>query len=539
MRNSRHAVLPDASRLGMVELGVFRLRSLLGRGSCGTAFLAENGSSGRDAVVKIAHAADADHLEARFASEVRAANLVDHPNVVEMFTAGETSDGLPALAMEFVPGVPLEDILEERGADLPRMFIRDVFAQLGSAIAAFHNASVTHRELSPANIIVGDGLDGSVVTKLLDFGAACLGPDPGRVSLVGTTRYPAPEQIVGAGGPATDLYALGALLWWALSGSEFQPDVRTLADLSEARLMGTRPKDIRRLAPDVPDDVAALLSELLAFEPKNRPTAPQFCERWGSCGLVEPDAPMTRQTVATQSRKPFALCLDDDPVRVGNLREHLERAGWDFEVASPDEPMETLARPGVIFVSGDLPGEASVAVLRRAAGLFAGVTIVAMIWSERERAAMIRAGADFAIRVPFDLPHIAEALEEAQAPDAVEAAMTLPFQVAPQSRSVPEPPPDVESFLGRTPELIADIGEAIEHQNVPMAVEACTQLRQQASRFGGQELVKLVAACAAFAKTHDFHRAAEYGALLEDEYGNLFRRLMAPPSPSSGSPRLD
>lgn len=543
MRNQRRKALPDAARLGTVELGCFRLKELLGRGSYGTAFLADQEGFGREAVVKIAHAGliegrDAERVRARFASELQTATRVNHPNVVTLFTAGETADGLPAIAMEYVPGAPLEDILEQRAGHLAPSFVHEVFAQLGSAVAAFHKASVTHRDLSPSNIIVGDGDDGSLVVKVLDFGAARLGPDSGRVSIVGTPRYMAPEQVLGTAGPASDVYALAAMLWWAIAGLEVQSEVTTLQDVMEARLMGPQRKDIRDVAPGTAPEVAKLLSDMLEFEPSSRPTAAEFCERWAACDVAEPDAPKARRSVTippspraesarTQRIEMLeAACFDDDPVRIGQLRGFLEHSKCRMRVVSLYEPMETLARPGIIFVSGSLPGGAAESILHRASTLFAGVTVVAMVKSERERSAMIRAGADLAVRVPVDLPHIAEALEEARAPQEIDAADTTPYGLVPSRRERSFSVVDIEAFLGLAPELIADIIEAIEQRHVGTVLDACAQLRERASTLGGVELARLSTACAAFAETRDFSSAAGFGVELEKEYGTLFQRLM-------------
>ena len=494
-------------------------------------------------MVKIAHGGllegrDADRVRARFAAELKAATQVNHPNVVTLFTSGETSDGLPAIAMEYVPGASLEDILDQRAGRLPATFVHDVFAQLGSAVAAFHKASVTHRDLSPSNIIVGDGDDGSLIVKILDFGSARLGPDSGRVSIVGTPRYMAPEQVVGSAGPASDVYALGAMLWWALAGSEVQSEVQTLEDVMEARLIGPHSKDIRETAEDVAPEVAALVAEMLEFEPSRRPSAAQFCQRWSACDVAESDAPRSRRSVSipplpraeaarTQRIELLeAVCFDDDAVRVAQLRGFLEHSKCRLRVVSLYEPMETLARPGILFVSGSLAGGAAEAILHRASTLFPGVTLVAMVRSERERGAMIRAGADLAVRVPVDLPHIAEALEEARGPRSIDSAVTAQHLVAPPRRERPASVVDIEAFLGLAPELIADILEAIQHERVDAILDACTQLRERANTLGGVELARLSTACAAFAQTQDFSSAEGFGAELEKEYGTLFRRLM-------------
>src|SRR5690606_30207332 len=104
-------------RIGQVELGCFKLQRIIGRGSYGTTYFAEQLGFGRDAVVKIAHAElfrtrDADLIRRRFTEELQTASRVQHPNLVTLYTAGETQDRVPAMAMEFIPGHTLEEAMQ-------------------------------------------------------------------------------------------------------------------------------------------------------------------------------------------------------------------------------------------------------------------------------------------------------------------------------------------------------------------------------------------------------------------------------------------
>jgi len=538
----RRSALPDGARLGTVELGCFRLKEVLGRGSYGTVFLAEQEGFARDAVVKIAHAKlvegrNGDMVRSRFAAELRAATQVNHPNVVTLFTAGETADGLPAIAMEYVPGAPLEDILEQRAGDLPDAFIHDVFAQLGSAVAAFHQASVTHRDLSPGNVVVGDSENG-VSVKVLDFGVAKLGGDRGRSSVVGTPRYMAPEQVVGSAGPASDVYAVGAMLWWAISGEEFQSQVRTLEDVTEARLMGAKPRDIRTLAPRTPNDVADILNAMLSFEASDRPTAAEFCERWAACE-PDPQASSSRRRSVTipgfQEERPVQTVHDDllqcivfdtDRVRVGVLDGFLSQQRCRTRAIPVHEATEALSMgPQVVFVSGGLMGGASISLLERARRDTPGALIVALIDSERQRTAMIRAGADYALRVPTDLVHLVEHLEEARQSRNRALRATIPGVIPPAAHVQPSQAM-VEEFLGEAPELLADIGDALDLKQAVVARRACDRLRTRATELGGTELAQLCAACSAFVAEGDFEKAAGFRDQLELGYATVFRQLM-------------
>ncbi len=541
----RRAALPDSARLGTIELGCFRLKELLGRGSYGTVFLADQEGFDREAVVKIAHARllvgrDAGQVRARFAAELRAATRVNHPNVVTLFTAGETSDGLPAIAMEYVPGTTLEALLDQRAGALPPAFLHDVFGQLGRAVAAFHRASVTHRDLSPTNVIVGDDEHGDLVVKVLDFGAAAMGD--GRTSIVGTPRYMAPEQVVGASSTSSDVYALGAMLWWALTGQEFHSNVVTLEDVTEARLMGSVRVDIREVVPDVSQGVAELVGDMLVFETGNRPSAPEFCERWealaseldtssgpaqGRSVTLPPHAAPARRTA--RPRMLACVVFEPDHVRAGLLSGFLQRCNCHVEAASVAESIAALAnRPDVVFVSAHLPGGACEPIIRRAKADYPGALVVALIATERERSTLIRAGADVALRLPGDLPHLSEHLEEARLGGGAHASGTLPTTAGGELSS-PAPGPDaavIEIFVGEAPELLADISDALDRRDAALALVACDKLRSRALALGGTQLARLSNACAAFADDGDFRTAAGFKDELDAEYGVVFQRLM-------------
>jgi len=205
-------------------LGSFRLLRVLGQGSFATAFLAEQIGTDRKAVVKIAH----EHLirsdqgkivRERFASEVRAATRVTHPNLVTIYTAGETDEGLPALAMEYLEGETLGQRLR-RGERLTIDELCRGFSQLGSALECVHASRVIHRDVSPENVFLTRGHDGFAF-KLLDFGIARLQDiTSGNHSALGTPFYVAIEQLRGEPTNASDVYSVGALLWWCLTGEE-------------------------------------------------------------------------------------------------------------------------------------------------------------------------------------------------------------------------------------------------------------------------------------------------------------------------------
>ena len=204
----------------------------------------------------------------RFVREARSAAGLSHPNAVAVFDAGEADDHL-YLVMEFVDGRTLADLLAERGPLDPAQateIITPVLAALGHA----HAAGIVHRDVKPSNIMVsGDG-----TVKLLDFGIARRFDDlAGAITvegqMVGTPQYLAPEQIEGGPvSPATDLYAVGVVLFEMLTGSvPFNGDSAVSTAL--ARLHGPAP-DVRTQRPDVPPGLAAVIRQAMARAPAER-----------------------------------------------------------------------------------------------------------------------------------------------------------------------------------------------------------------------------------------------------------------------------
>ena len=266
------AAATPADRLGTTVLRSFRLIEIIGAGSFATAFLAEQLGTDRKAVVKVTHAhlvagPTANVVKRRFEDELRALTRVRHPNLVTVYLAGETDDGLPALAMEHVEGNTIGEMLEVVAGPMSAEMLRPVFLQIGSAIRTLHSAGIVHRDIAPSNIIISIDSGGTPEATLLDLGVAQL-QDTARAipGAVGTPRYVAPEQMQGHAMPASDLYALGAILWWALTGEELEP--------------GTSGTDPRRLRSELPKSVAELMVRMLSPEPSERPSAEEFVATW-------------------------------------------------------------------------------------------------------------------------------------------------------------------------------------------------------------------------------------------------------------------
>src|SRR5215210_7435145 len=203
----------------------------------------------------------------RFTRESRAAASIDHPNVIPIYYTGE-HDGLLYIAMRYVEGSDLRTLVRAEGRLLPERAAR-IVAQVGSALDAAHARGIVHRDVKPANVLLG-GEDHAYLT---DFGLTKRLHSAGGASThaggwVGTLGYVAPEQIRGGRVDArADVYALGCVLFHALSGGP--PYQR---DRDEATLwahLNDPPPPVSSV-PGVPEGFEDVLRRALAKDPGER-----------------------------------------------------------------------------------------------------------------------------------------------------------------------------------------------------------------------------------------------------------------------------
>jgi serine/threonine-protein kinase len=207
-----------------------------------------------------------EDLRRRFVREARLAARLAHPNVVRVFDVGE-DDGRPFIAMEYVEGETLAELLARRGP-LAAAEAATLGVQACSGLAAVHAAGLVHRDVKPQNLLLGT--DG--VLKLGDFGVA-VGQEATRLTLagtvLGTAGYLAPEQARGEQvTAAADIYAVGAVLFELLTGEQ----VRSVASLAELRADdGFRPSEVAGRLPGTPPELVAAVSACLSVRPEDRP----------------------------------------------------------------------------------------------------------------------------------------------------------------------------------------------------------------------------------------------------------------------------
>ncbi|AXG78534.1 serine/threonine-protein kinase [Streptomyces paludis] len=256
---------------GRLIAGRYRIAGLIGRGGMGTVWRAEDLVLDREVALKRLHATpdrlSADEiatLHERSRREARSAARIAHPHVVVVHDVVE-DDGVPCLVMEYVRSVTLGSLLADGAAVPVREAVRIGLAMTG-ALRAAHTAGVVHRDVKPANVLLGD--DGRIV--LTDFGIAL----PSGAStltatgeMIGSVRYMAPERVRGrTAGPASDLWSLGATLYRAVEGR--LPFDRVTA-MEMAYAIAVDPPGPTKLA----GPLGPLIEALLAKEPEERPSA--------------------------------------------------------------------------------------------------------------------------------------------------------------------------------------------------------------------------------------------------------------------------
>ncbi|MEU6475663.1 Stk1 family PASTA domain-containing Ser/Thr kinase [Streptomyces sp. NPDC047017] len=255
--------------VGQVLDGRYRVDARIAVGGMATVYRALDTRLDRVLALKVMHpalAADGSFVE-RFIREAKSAARLDHPNVVQVFDQG-TDGSYVYLAMEYVAGCTLRDVLRERGALQPRAAL-DILEPVLAALGAAHRAGFVHRDMKPENVLIGD--DGRV--KVADFGLVRAVNTVTHTSgaVLGTVSYLAPEQIEqGTADPRVDVYACGVVLYEMLTGSRPRQGEST-AQVLYQHLHEDVPAP-SALVPGLPHELDELVAAAAARTPEARPS---------------------------------------------------------------------------------------------------------------------------------------------------------------------------------------------------------------------------------------------------------------------------
>lgn len=263
---------PERAPAAPTVLGPYRLLAERGRGGMGRVYEAQalEGAAvapGTRVAVKVVHAhlAQEPALVERFLREAEVGRRVRHANLVGTLDAGvaDSPQGrAPWIALEWIEGSSLRRLLDEVGP-LSERLARHVGGCVAAALGALHAAGVLHRDVKPENVV----LTPTEEIRLIDYGVAAMPEDDARLTrpgqFVGSMLYAAPEQLAGTAlTPAADLYALGLLLYEALTG---EPPAQALSGFATARDPGALP-----FPPDTTPFLAVLVRSLLEPDPARR-----------------------------------------------------------------------------------------------------------------------------------------------------------------------------------------------------------------------------------------------------------------------------
>ena len=310
----------------------------LGRGAMGVTYRAVDTVLNRSVALKVIeapHSSSNDHaVRDRFLREARAAAALHHPNVAGVFQFGTTPAGDRCFyAMELVEGETLEALVRRDGPMNVEAAL-EMAGQVTAALVAAATHGLVHRDLKPGNIMLArsDAADAKMTVKVIDFGlakavaASGAGMDLTHGGFVGTPAFASPEQFSGAPADArSDIYSLGATLWYALTG-EVPYGGKTVEEI-RSRQAGLALPTEKLNARQVPGVIIQLLRRVLAVDPAQRPAS----ARELLADLERCRAGLRRSRWATPGKLAIAAVLV------------AAAAGVSYRVAIPDAAPPSLA----------------------------------------------------------------------------------------------------------------------------------------------------------------------------------------------------
>ena len=306
--------------IGRLVDGRYRIESFLARGGMATVYEATDIRLDRVVALKIMHGglAEDDAFVSRFQREAKSAARLSHPHVVSVYDQGEDG-GLVYLAMEYVPGRTVRDVLREFGRLAPEQALT-ILDPVLQALDAAHRAGFVHRDIKPENVLLGD--DGSV--KVADFGLArAISTSSSTTTqglLIGTVAYLSPEQVErGIADARSDVYGAGILLYEMITGAvPYAGDTPLAVAYQHVNAAVPRPSAIRA---GLPTSIDALVARATRHDPDERfPGAGAFLTAVRACRDELP-APRALTVAGSDGASTLVVPLPTDEVVV-DVRSH-------------------------------------------------------------------------------------------------------------------------------------------------------------------------------------------------------------------------
>ena len=274
------------------RFGEYEVVAPLATGGMGGVFLAAHVSSGERVALKVLDPlfADREEVVTRLYGERVVSSRAAHPGLVDIRGAARSTDNIPYLVMEYLDGKTLTALVQ--AGPLAISAIADLGAQIAGALVALHAAGVIHCDIKPDNVLVTRGR-----VKVIDFGVsrALDEPRPDDASIAGTPAYMAPEQWRGEPEPASDVYALGCVLFELVTGEI--PFDGSLPELMVSHLE-RRPARPSWLRAGLPMELERLILRALAKHPGDRPTMAELADQLGELADALSSAATQRMRVA-------------------------------------------------------------------------------------------------------------------------------------------------------------------------------------------------------------------------------------------------
>jgi serine/threonine protein kinase len=295
--------------------GKYLVLERIGYGGCSAVFLAHHVAIGRPVALKVLppnHAQNPEAL-ARFYREARAAAMLDHPNIADIYDV-QFADNIHLLVMEYIYGPDLQDLVRKVGPLSPAR-AADYIRQAAAGLQHAHEAGLVHRDIKPGNLLV----DRSGTVKILDLGLVRIfQSDDGLTKgqnfhfVLGTLDYQAPEQAIDSHEVdiRADIYSLGGTLYYLLTGQPVFPEGTVAEKLSWHQRRQPRP--IAEYRPDVPAGLSAVVDRMMAKSPSDRYREPVDVVAALAEWAGEPSYPPSEAELPSLSKAARAL-LDARP----------------------------------------------------------------------------------------------------------------------------------------------------------------------------------------------------------------------------------
>jgi serine/threonine-protein kinase len=353
--------------VGSIIAERYHVLKKLGEGGMGQVYLAEHVKMGRKSAVKVMNPGMVDNVDAisRFNREASNASRINHPNVAGIYDFGETPDGLIYLAMEFVEGQPLTNVIKQHGA-LPPMRASEIARQTAEGLSIAHEMGIVHRDLKPDNIMIAKGRGDADLVKVVDFGIAkAAASDEQKVTktgmVVGTPEYMSPEQLSGDPLDArSDIYALALVTFNMLTGTLPFPG-ESMQETMIMRLTDD-PRPLAAMKPDVswPHELQVVMDKALARDANKRyRTASEYAK-----DLVEAIDRMPASSITTmgtqvvpsmtphEAETAATVAVQVPPTRIGTKGEVVGRTAEDLADRHMARDRGAAAAPAVTPTKG-------------------------------------------------------------------------------------------------------------------------------------------------------------------------------------------